>query len=164
MAQDINRQQFVEVLERLGGEDDADVLAAAREAHAIVNGAGMTWHTVLVPESIDEPEIPDEIDDPDELYDDDVDDIDEDVDDTADDTGDDADVTDDDGEDVTDSTKSSRDDSESLKLIERMMTHAKDNEDFREELNGYKEDIAEGEFTDRDRKYLRDLHARLRAS
>ena len=34
--------------------------------------------------------------------------------------------------------------------------------DTREELAGYKTDIAEGEFTEMDRKYLKALYARLK--
>ncbi len=141
MAAEIDRRQLLDVLERLNGDEDGDVLAAAREAQAMVDGAGMTWHDVLVPEAVVEPDVADDVEEPDEIEDED------DAVDAAD-----------------DSPISAKDDTESLKLIERMLVGAKDSEDFRDELNGYKEDIAAGEFTDRDRKYLQDLHNRLRAA
>jgi hypothetical protein len=140
MAAFIDRQQLLYALEQLNSDEDGDVLAAARKAQAMVNNAGMTWHDVLVPEPVDEPDVMDNVEHPDDIEDED----------------------DDDGS--SNRPSNTKDDTESLKIIERMLAQAMDNADFRDELNGYKEDIAAGEFTDRDRKYLQDLHNRLRTA
>ena len=50
---------------------------------------------------------------------------------------------------------------ETLALIGKMLAKPDISEDFREELEGYKQDIAEGEFEDRDHDYVRALHKRL---
>ena len=60
---------------------------------------------------------------------------------------------------VSDSTPP--DDAESLRLIEQLMAMSDLSESLREELEGYRDDIAEKEFEDPDRKYLRALHQRL---
>ena len=46
-------------------------------------------------------------------------------------------------------------------LIEELLTNQDLAPETRQELLDFKSDIAEGEFTDMDAKYLRDLHARL---
>ncbi|WP_158044670.1 hypothetical protein [Skermanella pratensis] len=48
-----------------------------------------------------------------------------------------------------------------LTLIEELLSHDTLSPGARQELLDFKSDIAEGEFTDMDSKYLRDLHARL---
>lgn len=50
---------------------------------------------------------------------------------------------------------------ESIALIDRLLARGGHSEELREELEGYKSDIAEGEFTDADLKYLRALYKRL---
>jgi hypothetical protein len=50
---------------------------------------------------------------------------------------------------------------ESLALIDRLLARSGHSDDLREELEGYKADIAEGEFTDADHSYLRALYRRL---
>ncbi len=53
------------------------------------------------------------------------------------------------------------DDAEALALIEKLMALPELSDSMRQELEGYREDIAEKEFDDMDRKYLRALHQRL---
>lgn len=53
------------------------------------------------------------------------------------------------------------DDRESLKLIEGLLAKSDLSEDLREELEMYRDDINEGEFSNMDRKYVRALHERL---
>lgn len=48
-----------------------------------------------------------------------------------------------------------------LTLIEELLAHDTLSPGTRQELLDFKSDIADGEFTDMDSKYLRDLHARL---
>jgi hypothetical protein len=53
------------------------------------------------------------------------------------------------------------DDQESLRLIESLLAKSDLSEDMREELEMYRDDINEGDFTDMDRKYVQSLHDRL---
>ncbi len=53
------------------------------------------------------------------------------------------------------------DDADSLRLIDQLMAMSDLSESLRQELEGYREDIAEKEFESQDRKYLRALHQRL---
>jgi hypothetical protein len=50
---------------------------------------------------------------------------------------------------------------DSLALIDKLLAKSGISEDLREELKGYKTDIAEGEFQEADRRYLRAISARL---
>ena len=50
---------------------------------------------------------------------------------------------------------------DSLALIEKLLAKSDISDDLREELEGYKTDIEEGEFTAGDRRYLRALSQRL---
>jgi len=45
----MDRDSFIELLNRLGDEDDQTVLAAARTIHARVAEAGFGWNDMLVP-------------------------------------------------------------------------------------------------------------------
>lgn len=53
------------------------------------------------------------------------------------------------------------DNAESLRLVERLMALSDLSDSLREELEGYRDDIAEKEFDAADRKYLLALHQRL---
>lgn len=50
---------------------------------------------------------------------------------------------------------------ESLALIDRLLARSGHSDELRHELEGYRADIAAGEFTDRDHSYLRALQKRL---
>ena len=54
-----------------------------------------------------------------------------------------------------------RKNAESLALIGKLLAKPGISTDLREDLQGYKTDIAEGEFEEGDRRYLRALAARL---
>jgi len=138
MAEDLDRDGLIALLERLGGGPDADVLGAAREIHAKVTAAGVTWDALLAPEAADaqmaeSAEADDEATVPAE-------------------TG---------GKGAAPPAAADPGNKDSLALIERLLARSGLSQDMREELAGYKEDIAEGEFEDMDRKYLRALYARL---
>ncbi len=140
MTEPLERDDLIGLLNRLGSDSDEEVLEAARQAHARIAAAGMTWEQLLVPEEADEDS--DEADDEAE---------------EADDTGS------QDPEDEPDEppAETARKNAESLTLIGKLLAKPGISHDLREELQGYKTDIAEGEFEEGDRRYLRALAARL---
>ena len=164
MTEPLSRDDAIELLKKLGGERDEDVLEAAREIHARITAADMTWEQLLVSE--DGADEPDDIDDADE-FDDDTGEDDTGEDDTGDeDTGED-DTGEDTGDDespdskVEDAKPARAKDVESLALIEKLLAKSHISKDLREELKGYKADIAEREFDARDRRYISAVHKRL---
>lgn len=50
MSDGLDRAEIIELLERLGTEDDAEALAAARTLHARISSAGVPWDMLLVPD------------------------------------------------------------------------------------------------------------------
>lgn len=134
MTEDLSRDHVIELLERLGSEDDAEVLEAARQMHARLTAAGLTWDELLAP--------------------DDDEDYDEDYDEDEYEDGEDEDDTEPEAPAAT-----AEDDAEALKLIDKLLARPGISDDFRDELEGYKADIAEGEFDDH--RYLRALYKRL---
>ena len=188
MTEPLSRDAVIELLNSLGSDRDEDVLAAAREVHARIVAVGMTWEDLLVPDGSaadadaedgvsdapdDDDDIDDDIDDTDDDDDDtdDADDIDDDIDDAAaDDADDDADDIDDDDdteapdledEDSRPTAKAGAKHLESIALIDKLLAKSHISTDLREELKGYKADIAAGEFEDRDRRYISAISARL---
>ncbi len=135
MTEPIPREDMIELLNRLGADQDGEVLEAAREVHARITAADMTWDELLVPDQADDDDESDESDaiessDPDEE--------------TNEPAG----------------AVGARD-AESLALIDKLLAMRGISADLREELKDYKTDIAEGEFETRDHRYLRAVHARL---
>ena len=53
MSEPLERNQVIELLDKLGSEQDEDVLAAARMLHSQIIESGMGWEDLLVG---DEPE------------------------------------------------------------------------------------------------------------
>ncbi len=139
MAEDLDRDGIIGLLESLGSESDGDILEAAREIHARVTTAGVTWDALLAPvgtavdAAFEEGTADEEAAEPAEA----------------------------DGEDAAPAAAQGSGNKESLALIAGLLAKSDISKDMRQELQGYKEDIAEGEFEDMDRKYLRALHARL---
>ncbi|MFQ5618878.1 MAG: hypothetical protein ACE5FR_07895 [Rhodospirillales bacterium] len=144
MAEDLDRDGIIGLLERLGSERDEDVLEAAREIHAKVTAAGIPWDALLAPDAAADDAAFEE-----EAFEEETSDKDA------------AGREDADGEDAAPPAARDGGNKESLALIARLLAKSDISKDMREELQGYKEDIAEGEFEDMDRKYLRALHARL---
>ncbi len=136
MTEPLERDDLIGLLNRLGSDQDEEVLEAARQAHARIAAAGMTWEELLVPDEA-----------------------------AAD--SDDADDANDAGyqepEDEPDEppAETARKNAESLALIGKLLAKPDISNDLREELQGYKTDIAEGEFQEADRRYLRAIHQRL---
>ena len=171
MAGDLDRDGIIGLLESLGSERDEDVLEAAREIHAQVTAAGVPWDALLAPDTAAEDEAPGgtaEEEDEDAAGREEADEdaaesaeADEEAAESAEADGEDARFAEADGEDAAPAPARDRGNKESLALIARLLAKSDISKDMRAELQGYKEDIAEGEFEDMDRKYLRALHARL---
>ena len=142
MSEPIERNQVIELLDKLGSEQDEDVLAAARMLHSQIIESGMGWEDLLVG---DEPEGEEETQDdspPDE------DDEDDQYDDIAEDT-------------VEPDTKFTGDETQTLPLIEKLLARDGISSELREELEEYKTDISDGEFQSSDHRYVHSLYARL---
>ncbi len=171
MTGELDRETFLRLLEGLGSASDEEALAAAREVHAQLGGAGLTWDELLVPEAQPEPEAEDDEAEDDEAADDEAEDEEEedrDEDDDEEDRDEDDEAEDDEEED-RDQAPPTPDipdvpdvkDAEALKLIERLLAKSGLLEETRAELREYKKEIAAGEFEAADRRYLKALHARL---
>lgn len=126
MTEALDRDEVIELLEKLGSERDEEVLAAAREVHDRITAADASWEDLLVAEQTDDSEndAPEEPEAP---------------------------------------AETTEDNAETLALIDKLLAKPDISDDFREELNGYKDDIAEGEFKAADHRYVRALYKRLSA-
>ena len=191
MAGNLDRDGIIGLLESLGSERDEDVVKAAREIHAQVTAASVPWDVLLAPDTAAEDEAPDAaaedeapggtaeeedeapdaaakdeapggtVEEEDEAPDAAAAEEGEDAAEREEADGEDAQFAEADGEDAAPAPPRDRGNKESLALIARLLAKSDISKDMREELQGYKEDIAEGEFEETDRKYLRALHARL---
>ena len=153
MTEPLKRDDIIELLNRLGSERDEDALEAARQAHAQIAAAGVTWDDLLVPDRTDEV---DDTGDDDEYLD--LEDEDDEHLDLEDDDDEHLDLEDEDDEPPAAKVGN---DAESRKLIDKLLARKGISDDLREELKGYKTDIADGEFSEADRRYLDALHQRL---
>src|SRR5690606_20837319 len=130
MTENVDRDELAAILERLGSADDAEVLSAARAAHARIVAAGGSW-TALLASPQPEPEAAN-------------DDADWDEEPTGDPSeDDDHDWQDATGDDMTDgtgqaaatgaadiSTGAGKSDADILRLIDRMLAQEKEDADF----------------------------------
>mgnify|MGYP003571162925 CR=1 FL=1 len=136
MAGRLDRDELISLLETLGSDNDEEALAAARVLDTKVTAAGSAWDELLAPGIGAE----------------------------AADSGGGA------GIDLGDlgnldelPADAAAKNSESLALIEKLLAKTDNSDEFRQELEDYKSDIAAGEFTDADHRYLRALCKRLSA-
>ena len=136
MSATLERNQVIELLDKLGGEQDEDVLAAARMLHSQITESGMGWGDLLVG---DEPEVEEEAQ---------VDSLPDEGDDIAEDT-------------VESDTRFTGDETQTLSLIENLLARDGISSEFREELEGYKTDISDGTFDSSDHRYVHAVYARL---
>ena len=134
-----DRDNVIELLEQLGEPDDVQALSAARNLHGVISDSGLTWNDLLVPDGEATTE-------QDHYGDEDFDDADEGEPDFDD--------------EVVPTGEAAADIKRIVKLLERKDISAA----LREELEGYKEDIEEGDFTASDRQYLSALQKRLSGS
>lgn len=153
MTQDLDRDRLKDLLERLGAETDADVLAAARAIDSMVRDSGHSWDELLA--AAGEPATGEEGAATEEG-----------VEAAAEEEGKAAEE--EEGEAAEEeeaapaATADGGGDAEVLRLIDSLLAMDSISEDLRDELTGYKEDIAEGIFEASDRRYVRALHARLK--
>jgi len=136
-------------LKRLGSARDEDVLLAAREAHAQISAAGVRWEDLLVPDGAGtrgpEYRAPD-------------------VEDTAPPIKATPTPTEDTTPPVEDAelpVEKGAKHAESLALIEKILARRGISNQVRREMKDYKDDIAGGEFGERDRRYILALYKRL---
>ncbi len=142
MTEPLERDEVIRLLESLGSEQDDEVLEAARRVHAQVSAAGLSWEELLVPDDIDlESEDTEETGEFDESLE-----------------AEDQDLAAEAAEEGEEAAESNAD---SLAQIERLLAKSDISDELREELEGYKTDIAEGTFAPSDRRYLRALSKRL---
>ena len=151
MTERLERDDVIRLLDRLGGERDEDVLEAARQVHARITAANLSWEDLLVSE--------DDAGEPDDTGHLDPDD--EDAETPAEEGEGNAETPAEEGEDAETPAEEGEGNAESLALIDKMLAMPGNSEDFIKELNGYKTDIAEGEFEERDRQYIGALYKRL---
>ncbi len=128
MAEPLDRDTMIHLLNRLGSDSDADVLEAARYLHGRVTESGASWDSLLAA-NVDEPaqSAPRQAE----------------------------------PAAPRPPTEQPGSDDDALTLIDRLLARSDISDDLREELVGYKSDIAEGEFGASDRRYLAALHDRL---
>jgi len=135
----LERNQVIELLDKLGNEQDEDVLAAARMLHSQITESGMGWEDLLVG---DEPEVEEEA--------------------QVDSLPDDVDENDDIAEDTVEPDKKfTGDETQTLSLIENLLARDGISSEFREELEEYKKDISDGIFESSDHRYVHAVYARL---
>ena len=139
MSEPLERNQVIELLDKLGSEQDEDVLAAARMLHSQITESGMGWEDLLVG---DEPEVEEEA--------------------QVDSLPDEGDENDDIAEDTVEpDTRFTGDETQTLSLIEKLLARDGISSEFREELEGYKTDISDGIFESNDHRYVHAVYARL---
>ena len=138
-----DRDSFLALLEKLGAEDDAEALAAAREATERLKAENLTWNDVL---AIEAPDADDAFHD-EGGWDGETDDA----------IGD-APA---DAEPSEDGEAPAAAPGDDKALIQALLARKDLGEALREELRGYATDLQEGDFTPADSRYLRALAARL---
>jgi hypothetical protein len=138
----LDRDEVIELLERLGRQDDAEVLAAARALHERVSLSELSWDDLLIPDAdLDVDDEEDDEEDEDEAVGDEELDEDE--------PGADAPVPADLAEDA--------------RILERLLARKGLSPQTREELSDLKRDMENGEFGAMDSRYVRALAGRLEA-
>ena len=135
MQTDLNRDEFLELLEKLSSTKKSDVLSIVEEINNKMSNAGVTWDQLLISSQAEEEE---EVEEPD---DDEVNNI----------------------EDVEESKSqpiSKTEITEVKKLIQAIDAISK-SDATKQELRENEEDLKEGDFEQMDLQYLRALKDRL---
>jgi hypothetical protein len=131
----LDRPGIIELLGRLGAEDDATVLAAARELNAKVSQSGLTWEELL---RADLDAAGGDAEDEEALHEE-----------TADKSSE------------QEGGLSPADKAEALRLIDRLLARKTLSSTLREDLADLKRGIADGSFDAMDSRYVRALAKRL---
>ena len=143
MSEPLERDKVIDLLDRLGSEQDEDVLTAARALHSQITRAGIGWQDLLVGDEgavQSAPDVDDETDNEDEFV-----------------RGD----TDDEDDIPEPAVNFSHDESKTPALIDKLLARGGNSEMLREELEEYKSDLANGDFEPSDHRYIQALYARL---
>jgi hypothetical protein len=159
MFANLDRDEFMRLLEKLGSEDDAEALGAARDLHARVTIAQISWDELLVPRpggqpdegGYDEPDY----DEPDEEEEEENAGAEASL---SDDSGagdGDTDVAEGEDKPVSDAEKA-----EARELIAKIEA-LEISPDTKADMADYKKDLEAGEFLAMDLRYLRAFHTRL---
>jgi hypothetical protein len=133
MTNRLDRDELISLLETLGSDNDEEALAAARVLDTKVAAAETTWSALL--SSAVGAAVPETPEDGPE-----------------------------DGDNpalVAPAEDAAGRNAQSLALIEKLLARGGHSDAFREELEGYKADIAAGEFDEGDHNYLRAVYKRL---
>ena len=143
MRTDLERDDFIALLEKLKSEDEAEVLAAVRDLNAKMTVAGVTWDDLLMSQddAANDYQVDDEPDDED----------------SPDDEEDGDEEDDDELNPLSDEEKQ-----EATGLISAI-GEMEISEATKQELEEYKDDLEQGEFEQMDLRYLRALKSRLSA-
>ena len=131
----LDRDEMISLLETLGSDNDEEALAAARVLDTKVKAAETDWSALLLPGIGAE---------------------------SADGGAAGYDLGDLGNLDELPQDPAAKN-AESLALIDKLLAKDDNSEEFRQELEDYKADIAAGEFSDGDHRYLRALCKRLSA-
>ncbi|MBT3989498.1 MAG: hypothetical protein HON14_15605 [Rhodospirillaceae bacterium] len=143
MRTDLERDDFIVLLEQLKSDEDADILAAVRDINAKMTVAGVTWDDLLMSQddAANDYQVDDEPDDED----------------SPDDEEDGDEEDDDELNPLSDEEKQ-----EATGLISAI-GEMEISEATKQELEEYKDDLEQGEFEQMDLRYLRALKSRLSA-
>ena len=144
MSEPLERDRVIELLNALGSAQDEDALSAARTLHLTITQARMSWDDLLVADNSEN----NELEEREELEDEELED---------------EDGVEDNTSKLSQSSAhvNSVDDAETLTLIEKLLARKGNSVDLQEELEGYKLDIANGDFEFNDHSYIKALYARL---
>ena len=137
MFANLDRENFIELLNKLGSENDADALSAARDLHAKVTVSGLGWDALLAPDVDEEDDGADAVSSP---------------------SGDDDAVLVAPDADLNPIDEAERAEAQALIAAIGAM---KISETTRDELKQYKQDLADSAFEKMDLRYLRALNKRL---
>lgn len=137
---EIDRDAFLELLDQLLSDSDDETLAAARAIKQQMTEADVGWDMLLVKAPSDDDEHHDD------FYDDDDD---------EEDTHEEEDAP---ADELTPAGRAPKD---ALTMIEELLRKHEISEATREELEEYKIDVGEGDFSEADQKYLLALYRRV---
>ena len=135
MQTDLNRDEFLELLEKLSSTKKSDVLSIVEEINNKMSNAGVTWDQLLISSQAEEEEEVEESDDDEVINIEDV-------------------------EEFKSQPISKTEITEVKKLIQAIDAISK-SDATKQELREYEEDLKEGDFEQMDLQYLRALKDRL---
>ena len=139
MAEEIDRDEFLRLCERLGSSADTEIAAAGRALTAILAAAGRSWDEIVDLSESDSEAADETVDEPEEAAEDEA-------------------VLNEEEEAESEPAPS---DSQTLATIDKLLARRDLSSDLRAEIELYKSDIAAGTFDTADARYLKALARRL---